>query len=235
MTLIEDIIMPTTIAALVIILFAILPGLPAYNIYRIFYGSNWRATDWEKIIGIIGFSTGGLILYTIVSTIFKLPLPVYIIPSTFDYDSFGTSTLVSIAASYIGHLMGSVLVASIAILCVRFLSKWTPTTPYPAAWDDFICVDVQKHWVVVRLTNGEAYAGMISYVDTSVKHAERDLVIAEPAKYIEENKNYQIIPYQKIFIPAMLISSVAVVYDPTIDNRITKIGSYLFPKEESNA
>ncbi len=59
--------MPTTIVALVVIVFAVLPGLPACTIYRMFFGTDWRATDWEKIVDIIAFSTVGLIIYIIVS------------------------------------------------------------------------------------------------------------------------------------------------------------------------
>ncbi|MBI5291489.1 MAG: hypothetical protein HY872_06405 [Chloroflexi bacterium] len=227
--------MPTTIAALVIVLFAILPGIPAYEIYRMFFGADWRATDWEKIVGIIGFSAGGLIIYTIVSSVISLPPPVYVIPATFDSASFGISSLLPIAVSYLGHSIASITVAILTILGIRLVTKWTPTTPYPAAWDDFIRVDVQKHWVVVRLTNGEAYAGTLRYVDTSVNQAERDLVLAEPAQFIEIEKNYKVIPYQQLFLPAALVSSVAVVYDPDVDKRISKVGSTLFLEEKTDA
>ncbi len=140
-----------------------------------------------------------------------------------------------IALSLLGHLIASVIVAILTILGVRIFSKWTLTSPYPSAWDDFIRVDVPKHWVVVRLINGEAYAGMIRIADTSVNQAERDIVLAEPAQFVENEKNYKIIPYQQLFLPAALISSVAVVYDPNVDKRITQIGINLFPEEKSDA
>ena len=116
-----------------------------------------------------------------------------------------------------------------------FFSKWTPTSPYPAAWDDFIRIGVQKHWVVIRLTNGEAYAGIIQYVDTSVNQRERDIVLLEPAIYLEKKQTYKVIPYQHLFLPAALISSVAVVYDPNVDKRITQIGLNLFLEEKNDA
>jgi hypothetical protein len=227
--------MPTTVVALIIILFAILPGVPAHKIFRAFIGTDWRETDWEKIISIIGFSTGGLLIYTIISSFTRLPLPIYVVPSTFDSTSFGTSSLLPIAASLSGHFVSSALAALLTALGIRFVARWTPTSPYPAAWDDFIRVDVQKHWVVVRLTNGEAYAGIVKNVDISVSQAERDIVLAEPAKYMEKENNYKVIPYQQLFLPAALVFSIAVVHNPEIDRRITTIGSTLFSKEVDNA
>lgn len=227
--------MPTTVVALIIILFAILPGVPAHKIYRAFIGTDWRETEWEKIVNIIGFSTGGLLIYTIISSYTRLPHPIYIVPATFGSTSFGISSLLPIAASLLGHFISSALVALLTALGIRFIARWTPTSPYPAAWDDFVRVDVQKHWVVVRLTNGEAYAGIVKNVDISVSQAERDIVLAEPAQFIENENNYRVIPYQELFLPAALVFSIAVIHNPEVDKRITTIGSTLFSKEADNA
>jgi hypothetical protein len=72
-------------------------------------------------------------------------------------------------------------------------------------------------------------------VDISVSQAERDIVLAEPAQFIEKENNYKVTPYQQLFLPAALIFSIAVVHNPEIDKRITSIGSNLFPKESDNA
>lgn len=223
--------MPDTVIGLVILLFAVLPGVPAYSIYKTFYGSDWRETDWEKVIKVVIFSLAGIIMYTLVSALVKLPPPIYIIPSTFEPSTFGVTSLLPIALSLTGHFISSILVAILAVLATRFIGRWTPSTPYPAAWDDFIRQDVQGHWIVVRLTNREAYAGYIKNADISVSQSERDIVLAEPAIYNEKEKNYKTIPYQQLFLPASMISSIATVYNPKSDERITSIGSNLFPKE----
>jgi len=227
--------MPTTVVALIIILFAVLPGVPARNIYKKFMGSDWRETEWDKVINIIGFSLGGVVVYIIVTSFTKLPSPIYLLPSTFDTASFGVSSFLPIALSMLGHFIFSALVALLAIAGMQVVGRWTRTSPYSAAWDDFIRVDVQGHWVVVRLVNGEAYAGFIENVDTSVKQAERDIVLVEPALFSEKDNNYKAISYQQLFLPADMITSIAVVHDPEIDERITQIGFNLFPEEVSNA
>jgi hypothetical protein len=224
--------MPSTLTELLIILFAILPGFPAYLVYKSYFGTDWRATDWEKVIGIISFSVGGLIVYILISSIIILPKPLYLLPTTFDPKSFGTGSLLPIALSYFGHSISSIIIAFLIVICIRIVSKWCSSSPYPAAWDEFIRADVPDHWIVIRLNNDETYAGMINYGDTSVSLAERDIVLIEPAKFDETSKLYKMLPYQKLFLPAGLIASIAIVYNPDKDERITKIGSTLFAKEE---
>jgi len=223
--------MPDTIIGLIILLFAVLPGVPAYSIYKTFFGSDWRETEWDKIITVVIFSLLGIVTYIIVSTIIRLPSPIYIIPATFNPDTFGVASLLPIALSVTGHFVFSILIAIVAVLITRFFGRWTPSTPYPAAWDDFIRQDVQRHWVVVRLTNNEAYAGYIKNADASVSQSERDIVLAEPALYSEKEKNYRTIPYRQLFLPASMISSIATVHDPDSDKRITKIGTNLFTED----
>lgn len=227
--------MPGTIIGLIILLFAVLPGVPAYSIYKTFFGSDWRETEWEKVIKVVIFSLSGIIVYVMVSALVKLPSPIYIIPSTFNPDTFGVASLLPIALSLTGHFISSLLIAIIAVLVTRFIGRWTPSTPYPAAWDDFIRQDVQEHWVVIRLANSETYAGYIKNADVSVSQSERDIVLAEPALYSEKEKNYKTIPYQRLFLPASMISSIATVHNPKSDERITKIGSSLFTEDIDNA
>lgn len=227
--------MPNTIETLIILLFAVLPGIPAYSIYKTFFGADWRETEWEKVIKIIIFSLTGIIAYILVSTLIKLPPPIYIIPSTFDTGTFGVASLLPIALSLTGHFITSSLIAFVVVMIIRLFGRWTPSTPYPAAWDDFIRKDVPGHWVVVRLVNSETYAGYIKNADTSVSQDERDIVLAEPALYNEKEKNYKTVPYQQLFLPASMISSIATVYEPENDKRITRIGSNLFPEDVDNA
>ena len=226
--------MPTTIVALIIIIFAVLPGVPARSLYKTFIGTNRRETEWEKIISVISFSLIGLIVYTIIESIFHLPYPIYVMPSTFEPNSFGSSSLLPIAESLIGHFISSIIVAIFTIFVLRLASKWSSVTPYPTTWDDFVRIDVPNHWVVVRLTNGDTYAGYLEFVEKSNDQDERDIVLAEPAKFIEEEKIYKAIQYQQLFLPASIICSIAVVYDPDIDKRVTQVGSTLFLEEKNN-
>jgi len=226
--------MPTTVAGLLIILFAILPGIPAYSIYKMFWGSNWRQSEWEKIVTIIIFSTGGLIIYTIISSQFNLTPSVYVIPSTFEAKSFGTSDLLPISLSLVGHFVSSIFLSLLVIIILRFSMRWLPIAPYPGSWDDFINNSVANRWVVVRLTNEETYAGILKSADTSVAQSDRDIILGEPALYSRKKGNYEVLPYQEIFVPATLVSSIAVVHDPDFDARVTQIGSFLFERKRKN-
>lgn len=223
--------MPTTIVALIIIIFAILPGIPAYKIYKAVNGSDWRASDWEKIISVLSFSLFGLILYIIITSFTSFPSPIYIIPSTFDSTDFGVGSLIPIAFSLLGHFIAAAFVSIILALMVNFFSKHTRTSFFPSAWDHFIQNDVPKHWVVVRLSNGDTYAGIVEFADTSVEITDRDIILCEPSEYVSEKKNYAALSYQQLFIPASIIFSVAVVSKED-DKRISKIGQLLFSKED---
>lgn len=226
--------MPDTIASLMIYLFAFLPGVPAYLIYKANFGADWRETDVQKVIKVVLFSISGIIIYVFASEYLHLPSPIYLLPATFDSDSFSVKSFMPIALSLSGHFISSIVVAIIIVAIIKLIRKRTSSTPYPAAWDDFIRNEVENHWVVIRLINGEAYAGYIFYADISTNQSERDLVLAEPALYNEEKKNYKIIPYQRLFLPSNMISSIAVAYDPNIDKRISTIGSNLFSEDKND-
>lgn len=226
--------MPTTIMGLLIIVFVILPGIPANSIYMIFIGSDWRVTEWEKISKTVGFSLIGVILYICIASIFNFPQPIYLIPSTFSGSSFNESSLIKIAIPLVFHFLSSCIVALLAVFVVKLIYKWSPSTPYPSVWDEFIRTDVLSHWVVVRLQNGEAFTGYIKNADTSVKKEERDIILAEPAFYCEGDY-YEVLPYQQLFLSSEIISSIAVVYNKQLDNRIIPVGSRIETKEIDDA
>lgn len=227
--------MSNTFAELIMLIFLVLPGIPAYIIYKNCFGADWRETQWDKIVNIGLFSLAGIIAYVLISENSIFPPPIYLIPSTFETGTFGVTSLKPIALSLTGHFILSTLIAFIAVGIVRSLGWLTPSTPYPSAWDDFIRKDVQGRWVVVGLVNNEAYAGYIKNADVSVSQAERDIVLAEPALYNEQEKSYKTIPYQQLFLPANMISSIAAVYDPQKDGkRIMQIGQNLFEENVKN-
>lgn len=84
------------------------------------------------------------------------------------------------------------------------------------------------HWVVVSLHSGGVYAGKLSNADTSVAIGDRDLVLEEPALYDEASGRYLATPYQHLFLPAAAVYSIAAVYEPKLDLRVTEIGEPIF-------
>ncbi len=91
---------------------------------------------------------------------------------------------------------------------------------------------VPGHWVAVGLETGEAYVGILAYSELSVEQKERDIVLAQPALYDEETKDYRSLPYSHIFLPAALIWSVAVIENPETDRRLVPIDESPFLSKE---
>jgi hypothetical protein len=219
--------MPTTASSLLIVLFAVLPGVPGESIYRRLAGTDWREDRSDKVLRIVGFSISGLVIYIIASALINAPMPDYIFPTTFQKLPLDRGQLIGMAFSLAGHFACAVLAGAGSGAVVRFVDRRTSVTGYPDSWDKFAKDYVANHWVIVRLENGQAYAGMLERADTSVRQNERDMILSEPAKYI--NANYKALPYQHLFLPGALIDSVAVVHDPDLDERITKVGDPIFP------
>ncbi len=220
--------MSIEIGPLLVIVFAILPGIPAQRTFQAFFGSNWRQSDWDKTVGVILFSIAGLILYIILSSKIGLPPPIYVFPSSFYPENFQIPALLPLAVSFLGHAASSEVFSLALVFTLKRVGRYLPNSPYPAAWDDFVRQDLPKHWIVVRLNSGEAYAGIIKYADISVNQKERDIVLSEPALFDNESKKFMAIPYQQLFLAANLVASIATVNNPESDKRITKVGSQLF-------
>jgi hypothetical protein len=220
--------MPTEISSLLILILAILPGIPGERIFSRFTGSDWREKEWETIIRILIFSVIGLLVYSSLSPLLKLPEPLYIFPSTFSAEKVDSINLPSLSIAYLCHWLTSALFGLIIGYISHLIAKKTPSLIYPSTWDIFIKKHVHLHWVIISLNNKEIYAGMLSVADLSVQTSERDIVLEEPALYIEEDNNYKSLQYKAIFIPASLISSIAVVHDPDVDQRVTQVNTYLF-------
>lgn len=224
--------MPNTIVSLLIFILAILPGIPGDRIFTRFSGSDWRLKDWEVIARILIFSVLGLVVYSALTNVLSVPEPVYIFPSTFSQESLENINLSTLSVAYLGHWLASGTLGLLLGLAVQFVGSRTPSTIYPSSWDVFLRNHVPSHWVVVSLTNDEVYAGVFSSADLSVGAAERDVILEEPAIYVSEEDNYKSLQYQSLFIPASLVSSIAVIYEPSLDQRITEVGAYLFKGKE---
>lgn len=222
--------MPAQFSSLLIMILSILPGFLGERIYRYFSGSDWRLSDWEKIIRILIFSILGILVYCTLAYFCKWPQPIYIIPSSLSAIDFGSSFFTRLILPYIGHWLASTIIGLISGYVSSLISKKRPSLVYQSCWDIFIHERVNAHLVVVTLRNGDAYAGILSCADSSVSCDERDIIIEEPAKLNKFVNNYVALGYSYLFLPSTLISSIAVVFDPDLDERLTQVGEKIFSK-----
>jgi hypothetical protein len=228
--------MPSTISELLVVLFAVLPGVPGNLIYQRLLGRNRKEEQWATVIRMIGFSIGGLILYIVIGNFISAPLPYYISPNTFTNFVLERIFLLNMSLAFSGHVIGSMVIGFLSTRFVLVLNQWNKSTCYPDTWDKFIRENVNNHWVVVKLSGNEAYTGILERADVSVEQNERDIILKEPALYIEDKNNYISTSYQYLFLSGSIIDSIGVVSNPE-DIRITKIGSYIFNqpiKEKEN-
>ncbi len=221
--------MPSTISGLLVILFAVLPGVPGNFIYQRLVGTNRKEEQWVTVIRMIGFSIGGLILYIVVGNYINAPLPNYISPKTFTNFILERLFLQNMSLAFSGHVIGSMAIGFLATRIVLVLNQWNKSTGYPDTWDKFISEYVGGHWVVVKLITGETYSGILARADTSVEQSERDIILKEPALYLKNQNNYRATSYQFLFLSGSIISSIGVVATQN-DRRITKIGTFIFDR-----
>ena len=227
--------MPTTITALLIILVAIFPGVLGNRVYQVLVGIDWREKEFQVILRLAGFSVVGAVIYSIVADLSGfLPLPLHLIPSSYESLSSNPEKLLQIIYPYIGHLIGGFVAGVLAAWGVILLAKCSSSTAYPGAWDDFVRKYVPKHWVIVGLKNGDVYAGKIKSADLSVGKDDRDIVLEEPCSYESGTGNYCSLSYQYMFIPSENLYSLAVIHDPKLDKRIMPVGENLFNGGNNN-
>lgn len=219
--------MPSTLDTLLVILFAILPGIPGNTVYNKMAGTNWREEQWRTVVRILGISLGGLILYIIIGSFINAPLPSYISPTTFANFVVERTALVQMSVAFLGHFAGAIIVGYIGARVTQKLDEWTRSSEFIDSWHEFALVHASKHWVVVRIKGGEAYAGYIKTADTKVKAEDRNIILAEPAVYVKEQNKYLSQPYNYLFLPGKIIDSVA-IYSKPLDKRITPIHEFLF-------
>lgn len=226
--------MPDTIVGLLIIVIAIFPGLIGDKIYRVLIGADWREREWQGILRLIGFSVVGVTLYALFSAVLDWYPPVHIFPSTYENISSEGSLLSKIFIPYSGHLVGGGIAGLLGAWGAKLLARFSSSSAFPCAWDQFVRSFVPNHWVVIGLESGEVYAGKLKIADIAASMEERDLVLEEPALYNTETNQYISTSYQFMFIKSKALYSIAVVNEPTIDRRVTPIGDALFAGGESN-
>lgn len=76
--------MSLTLTGLLVLIFAVLPGVPGEKIYQVLVGADWREDNWRRIIRLLTFSLFGLVLYAVVAPFLGAPLPSYLSPSSLE-------------------------------------------------------------------------------------------------------------------------------------------------------
>lgn len=225
--------MPTTITAVIIILVCVFPGVLGDRVYRTLVGIDWREKQFGTSLRLIGFSIIGAVIYSLIAELLTLPPPLHLFPSEWEALAADHKRLGSILFPYSGHLVGGIIAGIIAAYGIKFIAKLSRASEFPCAWDAFARRYAPKHWVIVGLSNGDVYAGILKNADVSVAAADRDLVLEEPCLYDKESSNYQATSYQHLFIAANTIFSIATVHDPKLEKRMVSVGKNLFKGAES--
>jgi hypothetical protein len=225
---------PSTLAGILVMIFAVLPGVPGDRLYRAFVGYDWREDQWQRALRLLTFSLFGLAFYVSIAPIMNAPFPAYLSPTLLQGAVSDPASSRALFIAMIGHFLGSSLAGLLSGLSLRVLARARSASAFYSAWDHFVRHCAKNRWIVVGLQNGESYSGYIETADTSVANSERDLVLLEPAMYDETVGEFRSEAYQSLFIPGTFISSIATVYEPALDKRFIPIGESVFPKEITN-
>lgn len=201
--------MPSTIAAIVILVIAAVPGALGSYLYRAINGLDWREREWNTAVRYVAFSASGLIVYILAAGALGLPPAAHVIPSSFDPAHLSAAGLPALLLPYTGHLLGSALSGVAAAFAVRGIANLTHGIPQPCAWDAFVNKELNDRWVVLTLKSGDAYAGYIAVADSGVPASDRDIVLREPARYEPNTQSYQPTGMRDLFIRADLLDSIA--------------------------
>lgn len=99
--------MPSTINGLVVLLIALIPGVPGETIFSSVTGLDWREDRLRRVIRIVLVSIAGLVLYVIADDVlnelngFDLSDPHYIDPGLY-VDGITRELLSEIMGAYVG-------------------------------------------------------------------------------------------------------------------------------------
>ena len=209
--------MPSSIDALLIIIFAVVPGLPGEKLYRDILGIDQRESNWDRVTRVITISLVGFALYASIGWVFNLP--VYNYPEPFPDDLARSLYVRSTALAFVGHASAAFLVGVGAGFSVRLLNRSLASTAARDTWPHFLRIDAAGHYVLATLKNTECFRGILYMADASVEAEERDIVLQDPALFELTKGTYEPLPYKHIFLPGRMISTIATLYDPAIDSR----------------
>jgi hypothetical protein len=205
---------------ILVLIVALLPGAAADEVFKRITGTNWREPVYRTTLRWLGLSLAGLALYVVVARELDMPPPLYVLPKSYTAPTLAAETLPRLLIPFIGHVFSAVVSAILISGVLWVLARVWPEQPY-GAWDVFVAKHVPSHWVVVGLEDGSAYQGKIRYAEKAVAAADRDLILEEPARFHSEIGTYKPTGHQHLFLPARAIYSVATIFDPDIDKRIS--------------
>jgi hypothetical protein len=205
--------MPTTAAAALILAVAIIPGALGTYVYASLNGLHWRQSAADTVVRYLSFSVLGLVTYVLTANRFGWPPAAHVIPAEYASTDFGATTLPGLTWPYLGHLAGAALVGILAALGVRLLAFMTRQSHRPATWDTFVTKSVAGRWVVVTLTSGDVYVGVVDVAELGAAAEERDLILGKPGTLSAEG-NYEPTTFHAVFLPAGLIQNIAALAHP---------------------
>jgi Family of unknown function (DUF6338) len=223
--------LPSSVAALVVAIFAVLPGMPGEKAYRILVGSDWREDKWQRTLRLLAFSVAGFAIYATLAPLLGAPAPTYLSPA--NLQMVDAAKIGEAGVALLGHMSAATMAGILAGLLSRMVARFVARSAYSSAWDHFVNRCVKQHWVIVGLQNGDVYLGYLDVADLSVAAAERDIILREPALYDVPAQRYRATSYQSLFLPGAIVSSVGVVTDKALDKRITQPGELLFNDKEN--
>jgi hypothetical protein len=226
---------PTSIAGILVVLLAVLPGVPADRAYRVFAGVSWREREVEYFLRLVSFSVLGLAVYVLLAPVLGMPPPTYVIPATFSAADFGPASLRPLAMAYIGHASSSVLIGVALGGSIASLRRITRgRIGQRDAWYHFIHVAAPRRWVIVKVRTGESYLGFIEHSDVAVEPQYRDVILVEPYLWNEDRKTYLPTFNQFLFLQGADVVSVAVAHDAAKDKRIMPAAETPFSEEANH-
>lgn len=209
--------LPDTLAGVLVLILAVLPGVPGDYVFRGVVGVSWREKDFTRLVRLVSLSVAGLMLYAICAGILGLPAPDHVVPATFAADSFFSSSLPSLGLAYLGHVAGATVAGAISAGGMWLLAKVTPASTERDTWDEFVHKTVEGRWVLVSLTGGETYLGIIHHADVATPPEFRDVILAEPYRYDPRLQRYAPTRHQHLFLRGTDLASIATIYDASMD------------------
>jgi hypothetical protein len=220
--------MNLTIPTALVFTLGLVPGVLGALVYRLLNGVDWRDREMLVALRWFGFSVFGLGVYSLLAVFLDLIPALHVLPSSYASSRMTASSFPALFVPFLGHCLTSASVGAAAAGIMRLTSKTLGLTVGPCSWDEFATKQIKDRWVVLTLKSGDAYAGQLLVVDTSVAGTDRDLVLRDPAKWNPETNSYCRLHYRDLFVPAALLESIATVYDPDKDRDATPPGQPLF-------
>lgn len=223
-----------SIGAMLVLVLALLPGVPGDRLMGSVVGRSWLEKDWQYVIRVLSYSTLGLIGYALLASWRDWPPPIHVLPATFGGTGLSPADLPRVGYGYLGHLVVSTLVGAASGLVQLGVKAWMPNVfvRHRDAWDEFVRFCAPGRWVVATLRDGRVYVGMLEQADTSRGPQHRDLLIQEPALWEEDVGNYRATGELYLYVGGEQITSLSAITDPDRDARVTESGKLIFEGEK---